>query len=291
MKNFENLKAILESFENNRDEKKKDLDDLLVKKKNKEICEMHFREKYADVIGECFKPCAEKILAGHFEVTDIAGNKREIHPTVLELYYHEEDDGTNDIRFKDPIMYHTNDRKIYDFYKNEEYLKEHFVDSIKKRNKKDLIEQIKYYADRNNLISEIPYFPVGSLNPHTSGIDITFENPKEKYRAACLIREYYIKVGNTECHIKNSTDIYDDMLINGILLDNNVEWIEWKDGESNTIVLEEDKRKNVCAYEKYNDEPELWQKKIKEIDAKGKPVYEKCPFNWQFRIKNPQNNN
>ena len=289
MKNFENLKNILKSFDNNRDEKKKDLDDLLVKKKKKKLCEMHFREKYANVIGECFKPCAEKILAGHFRVTNNAGGTkqvRNIYPTAIELYYHEEGNG----RFKDPIMYHTTDRKKYDFYKNKDYYEEHYVKHRNNDSDKKTAKRKDYFFVRENRITEIPYFPFGSLNPHSSGIDITFEKPEKRYRASCLIREYQIQFADEgkKILIKNSTDIYDDMLLRGITLDN-AEWIEWvddKDKSIETIQLDQSPRKNVCAYEKYNDEPELWQKKVKERDANGKPVsYEKCTFNWQFRIK------
>ena len=39
--------------------------------------------------------------------------------------------------------------------------------------------------------SNIEYFPVGSLHPHKSGIDVTFER-KGSYRASFLIRKYRI---------------------------------------------------------------------------------------------------
>lgn len=286
MKNFENLKVILESFDKNRD-------NSINKGK---LSDPNNREEYAQAIAECFKPCSAKILAGHFRVTNNAGGTkqvRNIYPTAIELYYHEEGNG----RFKDPIMYHTTDRKKYDFYKNKDYYEEYYVKHRNNDSDKKTAKRKDYFFVRENRITEIPYFPFGSLNPHSSGIDITFEKPEKRYRASCLIREYQIQFADEgkKILIKNSTDIYDDMLLCGITLDN-ADWIEWKDVDLNTIVLEDKpeliKRKNVCAYEKYNDEPELWQKKVKERDANGKPVsYEKCTFNWQFRIKNPQNNN
>ena len=297
MKNLENLKNILELFDKNRENEKK--------YENSKLSDPNNREEYAQAIAECFKPCSAKILAGHFEVTDLEGNKRCIYPTAIELYYHEEDNGTDEVRFKDPIMYHTNDRKIYDFYKNKEYFDKHFNND--NFDHKDNLKKIKYYSKRNLPLPEkpfeIPYFPIGSLNPHTSGIDITFENPNEKYRASCLIRKYKIQFGANEPHpIENSTDIYEDMLINGIPLDNNVEWIEWVPGNEKKIKIERGWRQNVPNYRQYKDSPELWEKvEVKEEPKKdpdtentfsiNKIRYVKCPFNWQFRIKNPQNNN
>ena len=70
------------------------------------------RMQFAEAIAICFEPCAEKILSGHFKVTNNEAGKpvvRTIQPTAIELYYHEEGEG----RFKDPIMYHTNDRKVW----------------------------------------------------------------------------------------------------------------------------------------------------------------------------------
>ena len=203
---------------------------------------------YADAIAHCFMPCAKHVLAGHFKVLS-----RKIYPTAIELYYHEEGAG----RFKDPIMYHTNDRK--------------------------LAEHEDYFINRG--ITELPYFPFGSLHPHTSGIDVTFENPQEQYRASLLIREYEVDYGDGKRHlVKNSTDIYDDMLVAGIPLEN-LDWIEWCDGE---MLKEEDIvrrwRRNVPDYRQVEGR---WVK-----NTEGEPSfvssgvrYAKCPFDWQFARK------
>lgn len=203
--------------------------------------------------------CAQGILAGYFKVFSKEDGKtivREIHPTAIELYYHEEGAG----RFKDPIMYHTNDRKRADH-----------PDFFEKRG-----------------IESIPYFPIGSINPHTSGIDITFENPELKYRASFLIREYKIKYENgKELPVKNSTEIYDDMLIKGIPLES-ADWVEWHD---DGIIAEERIercwRRNVSAYVEVS--PDNWRK---DTDIEGKEYftlsgvkYVKCPFKWQFKVK------
>ena len=226
------------------------------------------RKEYSDIIAECFIPCAKKILAGYFKVTNDVGNEvliRNIQPTVLELYYHEEGPG----RFKDPIMYHTNDRKHYEFYKDKY---------------EELKDRQNYFEKRE--IDTLPYYPIGSLNPHTSGIDVTFENAQEKYRASFLIRAYSVTYENGKtCPVDNSTEIYDDLLLNGISLDNNADWIEWVDGDPSSIVVTQRERKNVSAYEKYNDSPELWRKVVIGHKADNKPIFAKCKFPWQFSTK------
>ena len=245
MKGFNLLKAHLQSFETNRRELNKEFDGK--------------REAYAELIADCFMDCARGILAGHFQVVnavDGAHVVRKIYPIAIELYYHEEGEG----RFKDPIMYHTKDRKAW--YKD------------------------AYFEDRG--IDNLPYYPIGSLNPHTSGIDITFENPKEQYRASFLIREYEVEYETGKrLTVKNSTDIYDDMLLNGICLDN-ADWIEWCDGTMlNDSDILRQWRRNVPDYRPTEDKSGKWEKnpdgEITFSSAGGK--FAKCPFNWQFRKK------
>ena len=212
------------------------------------------RQEYSDAIAKCFMPCAQKILAGCFKVyidEDGIKTKRIVRPTAIELYYHEEGPGG----FKDPIMYHTQDRKA------------------------------QYLASRG--ITALPYFPMGSINPHTSGIDITFENSSAGYRASFLIREYELVCDDgNPILVKNSTDIYDDLLINGITLDD-ADWVEWCDGEALPADMIERKwRRNVAEYVVRGG---VW-KKNDILDGRDSfsisgTRYVKCPFNWQFRVK------
>lgn len=209
------------------------------------------RQEYAEAIAKCFMPCAQHILAGCFKVYNGYTN-RIVRPTAIELYYHEEGAGG----FKDPIMYHTQDRKA------------------------------QYLTSRG--ITMLPYFPVGSINPHTSGIDITFENPLAQYRASFLIREYELFCDDgSPIQVKNSTDIYDDMLINGITLDD-ADWIEWCEGKVLPVDMIERKwRRNVAEYVECGG---VWKKNDSVADRDSFSIsgarYVKCPFNWQFRIKN-----
>ena len=213
------------------------------------------RKEYADAIANCFYPCAQAILAGHFEVR-INKLVRIIYPTAIELYYHEEEKGG----FKDPIMYHTDDRKRADYP--------------------------DYFILRG--INSLPYFPIGSLNPHTSGVDVTFENPDKKYRASFLIREYRVKYeSGIEIPVKNSTEIYDDLLVYGIPQDDD-DRVEWCDG--NALLqdqIERIWRRNVPDYTEVS--PGRWRKNDqiegKDSFSSGGVKYVKCPFRWQFRVK------
>lgn len=255
MKNFAAFITHLKSFEQER------------QKRLKGPYKSEIRDEYAKVIAECFLPCAQSLLAGHFRLVYIIDGKkhvREIYPTVLELYYHEEGNGN----FKDPIMYHTNDRKYYEFYKDQ-------YEELKDRK-----DRQSYFDKRG--IDALPYYPIGALNPHPSGLDITFENPDKGYRASCLIRQYSVSFdGRDLIKIENSTDLYDDMLFNGIGLDN-ANWIEWVDGALSSISVTQSERKNVSAYEKYNESPELWRKVVIGHKADNKPIFAKCTFGWQF---------
>ena len=246
MKNFDGFISILREFE-----KKYDAHHFLLPQPDR-------RMQYSEAIAMYFEPCAAKILAGHFLVTNTEGEKpivRIIQPTAIELYYHEEGEG----RFKDPIMYHTNDRKVW--------------------------SKENYFKDRG--IEGLPYYPIGSLNPHTSGIDVTFENAKEHYRASFLIREYYVtyEVGKEPIKVVNSTEIYDDMLLNGITLDN-ADWVEWCDGTEDVEVIRK-WRRNVPMYRQVQGEPDRWEPDPDGMNTFSTPkgLVAKCPFNWQFRIK------
>ena len=253
MKNSAQLLSHLRMFEDCRLSREEDL-------KNAST-----REEYAEIIAGCFTRCAKAILAGHFRVVnEVEGLEivREIYPTALELYYHEEGVGG----FKDPIMYHTNDRKIADH---------------RKKKKPE-----EYFLDRG--IQGLPYYPFGSENPHTSGIDFTFENPSKHYRASFLIRKYdVVYESGVKLHIDNSTEIYDDMLLNGIPM-NDADWVEWIDGAEVVKEIKRGWRQNVPAYDVSDPAPEKWKK----VEATGDGTFssggvycKKCPFNWQFSKK------
>ena len=139
-------------------------------------------------------------------------------------FYYHEEIGDNDKRIVDPIMYH--------------------------RNVKDK--------------PVVPYLNVGTLYPHWSGVDITFEDEKLQYRASALIRSYRIvQLKPERLEIKESdlsTYVY-DYLFDGLSVDKKETAINWIDDKVilSNCKVNAYKRKNVNLfkynYEKTEDEP------------------------------------
>lgn len=87
--------------------------------------------------------------------------------------------------------------------------------------------------------SEIPYFPLGSLYPHQSGVDVTFENKDKKYRASFLIRGYQVKKDDEilfENNRKSKSDkrhhprfLWDDLFGAANMIKGGFPPIEWVD--------------------------------------------------------------
>lgn len=156
-------------------------------------------------------------------------------------------------KIKDPIMYHTNDHEG----------------------------------------KSLPYYKVGRISMHTSGVDVTFENEEKQYRASFLIRAYSVDDNSIETR---STYIYDDMFGMGIPLDEPIE-IEWVDDEMKddikNLSLKGTWRKNVPEYKRdsagnyLKDENGKYKKEeTAEISentfAYAKIRYVKCHKLWRF---------
>ena len=240
----------------------------------------------ADAVAECFVDIAKYVLLnGYF----LINGTYIIDIGAIELYYHEEDmigqDGKVEKRgqIKDHIMYHTNEHPS----KSEVF----------------------------KLNNGYPYFEIGSFNLHQSGVDVTFENEAEKYRASFLIRSYRVfnkneknKVYDLSCPFdKCSTHIFDDMFYGGISFnakeEKTIEWIELKSPKEKNIEKPLP-RKNVAWYKKNADKFEkvteedykLYEKEF-ENDGYSKPVnypqffpynkksYLQDPKLWQFKRK------
>jgi len=214
-----------------------------------------------ETVAECFFPCAEEILCnGYF----LVNNRYIIDLGAIELYYHEED-GT----IKDHIMYHTN---------------EHLPAKYK--------EIIKHDGG-------YPYFEFGSFNLHTSGVDITFENPKEKYRASFLIRSY--RVLNKDENPSNlekpfdacSTHLFDDMFFSGIML--GTETVKWEKKNKRGKIIQQQREHVACYQLKENkfvriskadyaaDKMIQNQFPKPEFFKYGKNEYLQDPTLWQFK--------
>lgn len=60
-------------------------------------------------------------------------------------------------------------------------------------------DPIMYHRNNYHVAGEIPYFTPLSFNSHDTGVDITFENEKERIRASVLIRAYEVWDCYKEC--------------------------------------------------------------------------------------------
>lgn len=121
-----------------------------------------------------------------------------------------------------------------------------------------LKDPVMYYtADHEKVAPK--YFPLGALNCHLSGIDVTFENKEKQYRASFLIRKYRVCeyesgewVEKKECE-KRSTYIYEDMFMNIPLSDGiNVKWVNVEPINPAEEILSKP-RINVAEYERDNN--------------------------------------
>ena len=187
-------------------------------------------ERRERALEEDFDLLAKKLLYGGHLV---CGNY-EIKIQLVEFYYHEEEAMGIEPRIQDPIVYHRNGR---------------------------------YPGDKSGVV---PPFPIMSLHAHTSGYDITFEDPNSRYRASALIRAFSVKdtrtgnfikwnakdkgEGNFEPLDKEFCDNRSQYLyyyLNGFQIDGNGNQIQWIDNVNyETCQLFRGRRKNVYKDEK-----------------------------------------
>lgn len=153
---------------------------------------------------------------------------------------------------KDPIMYHTNDHEG----------------------------------------KEIPYFEIGRLNLHISGIDVTFENEEMKYRASFLIRGFHVDNDEYDPH---STHVYDKMVHMGVPMGKpiEIEWISKRLPGYESYDPKGEARQNVAEYElqdgKYKKIEYLEKGEYNKDDYfhYNKHVYKKCQREWRFKKNKP----
>lgn len=107
---------------------------------------------------------------------------------------------------------------------------------------------------RNDNGKTVDYFPVGSLHPHKSGVDITFEK-KGKYRASFLIRQYEIVDNGKVIPLVQPSYLREDLFgYTGCICDDGpkIKWVSIKDIEtkdSKDYSLKEGARIKVGAYD------------------------------------------
>lgn len=97
-----------------------------------------------------------------------------------------------------------------------------------------ILDPIVYH--KNSEDRKVPPFPIMSLHTHQSGIDIAFEDPKGRYRASVLIREFsvidrYNKKKEPKADSR-SQYLYD--YLNGFSIDGNPNYIHWEPEENFT---------------------------------------------------------
>ena len=105
----------------------------------------------------------------------------------------------------------------------------------------------------------LDYYPLGSLNCHISGMDVTFENQEKQYRASFLIRKYRVceyesgEWVEKKEYEKRSTYIYEDMFMNIPLSDGiNVKWVNVEPINPAEEILSKP-RIHVAEYERDNN--------------------------------------
>ena len=150
----------------------------------------------------------------------------------------------------------------------------------------------------------LDYYPLGSLNCHISGMDVTFENQEKQYRASFLIRKYRVCeyesgewVEKKECE-KRSTYIYEDMFMNIPLSDGIT--VKWISGETvnPTKEIVRKQRINVAEYKRDNDgkftKVEITKEeydKLSDVEQQeyfsysGKKL-KKCKREWNYSVVN-----
>ena len=176
-------------------------------------------------VGICFFPCAEEFLCkGYFLIND----EYILDLGSIELYYHEEYDGG----LKDSKMYHTN-----------ENMPKSYLNRIDKYFPEQLTLLYRSISENRGY----PYFKIGSINLHQSGVDVTFENETKRYRASFLIRSYRVmkkECLNYDCVLYDpcSSHLYDDMYNMGLLSLGNVNTIQWVEYPKGGKVIQRPRR-------------------------------------------------
>ena len=112
---------------------------------------------------------------------------------------------------------------------------------------------IVYHRNPVNGKNKKAAFPLGALHTHVSGVDITFEDQKDKaedvrYRASALIREFMVSDGdNDHC---GPVDKYPTHLYEHLYSQSSIEdiHIQWKPVEFRSKDVHPQPRINVCTY-------------------------------------------
>lgn len=90
----------------------------------------------------------------------------------------------------------------------------------------------------------VPYFPVvGTFYPNESGVDVTFENPNQGYRASFLIRAY--KYDDCKSVVRTPRYLWEDLFGYGSFFNGglNIKWVDAPEGAE--VDITPDVRRNL----------------------------------------------
>ena len=183
------------------------IDEKSSNRANREANEIAEKKRLSEILIPSMMTLAKQfLLNGYLKVTshkdNILQETKQIYLTKIEFYFHE--------CVPDAIM------KDYSMYHIPELSKQFTSDICVDYKKSNRIDRSDFYLNP---------FPIGSLHTHNSGIDLTFDDPDNRFRASILIRGYKVGGKNEE----RSTYIYDNVLMGNSIIDGNSVTIEWKD--------------------------------------------------------------
>ncbi len=130
----------------------------------KVLLDFDLRKATSKTIQEEFEKIADVALNEGYFLVKLDKRSKKIYPVEIEFYIYGEKESDQDQEWMcDYNMYHRH------------------YDKIDRTNPK---------SDKKNYVE---YFPkAGSLFPHKSGVDVTFEDKDNEYRASFLIKKYRI---------------------------------------------------------------------------------------------------
>lgn len=213
-------------------------------------------------ISEAFKPIAEVILSGHFLVKKINSDSYvTVHPTCVEMYYHEEGVGSDKIR--DYIVYHRN--------------------SDDGKNEKDIFPLGVLHNHESGI----------DLTFERKGDD------SAPIRFSALIRAFWVNSENKKEDLyemkgiggngenepdKKLTHLYDALYSQFSVFEGfSIQWVDGTDAERKQINCV-GTRINVPQYEIRNNKPEKCEFKNGADVATQNKKYKQCLRMWRYSI-------
>lgn len=148
---------------------------------------------------------------------------------------------------------------------------EFYFHSENENKEKRVCDWAMYHRNSKDIL---PYFPVGSLHPHKSGVDVTFENEEKQYRASFLIRKYEERSASDEVRNKPSYLCEDLFGYTGCLCGDGPR-IEWENIPYGNGNLKQGVRINLSAYDENGN---LCPKEL----ITGKQIQSQDTRKWRF---------